>query len=178
MTGDTGSGAGEPDVVQRMRPAREDLLLGALLVVVTFATFLPVLDAGYIWDDDGYLTHNSLIHANDGLQRIWLTTEAKDYYPLLYTSFWFQWRMWGDDPMPYHLLNLVQHLIASLLLWPFLPEKISELWQRTGCGHYADALQDRGSGDFEQWRQWGLSKPGTEMHKGDPLFPRFQPAKA
>jgi tetratricopeptide (TPR) repeat protein len=103
--------------VQRMRPAREDLLLGALLVVVTFATFLPVLDAGFIWDDDGYLTHNSLIHANDGLQRIWLTTEAKDYYPLIYTSFWFQWRMWGEDPMPYHLLNLVQHLIASLLLW-------------------------------------------------------------
>jgi len=77
------------------------------------------------------------------------------------------------------LYNCAESLrVASLLLWPFLPEKIEELWRRTGCSYYADALADRGQGDFEQWRQWGQSKPGTEIQKGDPLFPRFQTAKA
>jgi tetratricopeptide (TPR) repeat protein len=99
-----------------MRRSR-DLLLGAMLVALTFAAFLPVLGAGFIWDDDGLLTRNPLIRANDGLERIWLTTEAKDYYPLFFTSFWIQWRLWGEDPMPYHALNVVQHAIASLLLW-------------------------------------------------------------
>jgi tetratricopeptide (TPR) repeat protein len=103
--------------VRRVRPAPGDLLLGALLVVVTFAAYLPVLDAGFLWDDDGYLTSNPLIRASDGLRRIWFTTEAKDYYPLAYTSFWLQWRLWGENPMPYHVLNVVQHAIASLLLW-------------------------------------------------------------
>lgn len=100
-----------------MRPTRGDLLLAAALVAVTLAAYLPVLDAGFIWDDDGYLTRNPLIHANDGLRRIWLTTEAKDYYPLAYTSFWIQWRLWGEAPLPYHVLSVVQHAIASLLLW-------------------------------------------------------------
>ncbi len=106
--------------MRRTWPARGDLLLGALLVAVTFAAFLPVLHAGFIWDDDSYLTHNPLIHASDGLQRIWFTTEAKDYYPLFYTSFWIQWRLWGADPMPYHVLNVALHAVASLLLWQTL----------------------------------------------------------
>jgi methionyl-tRNA synthetase len=77
------------------------------------------------------------------------------------------------------LYNCAESLrVASLMLWPFMPEKVEEMWRRTGCGHYADALADRGRGDFEQWRQWGQSKPGTEVKKGDSLFPRFQSAKA
>ncbi len=77
------------------------------------------------------------------------------------------------------LYNCAESLrVASLLLWPFLPEKVQEMWQRTGCGHYADALADRGGGDLDNWRQWGQSQPGSEIQKGDPLFPRFQPAKA
>jgi methionyl-tRNA synthetase len=76
------------------------------------------------------------------------------------------------------LYNCAEMLrVASLLLWPFLPERVEEMWRRTGCGRYADALADRGAGDLDNWRQWGGGKPGTEIQKGDPLFPRFQPAK-
>ena len=77
------------------------------------------------------------------------------------------------------LYNCAESLrVASLLLWPFLPEKVQAMWQRTGCGHYGEVLADSGTGDLDQWRQWGQCKPGTEIQKGDPLFPRFQPAKA
>ena len=77
------------------------------------------------------------------------------------------------------LFNCAELLrIASLLLWPFLPEKVAELWHRSGFGPYAQALSDRGVGDLDNWLQWGQSKPGTELTKGDPLFPRYQPPKS
>ncbi len=77
------------------------------------------------------------------------------------------------------LYNCAEMLrVASLLLWPFLPEKVEEMWRRTGCGRYAEALADRGPGDLDNWRRFGGGMPGTEIQKGDPLFPRYQPPKA
>ena len=76
------------------------------------------------------------------------------------------------------LYNCAEALrVASLMLWPFLPEKVEQMWQRVGLEAYAEALADKGKGDFEQWRRWGQSRPGTEVQKGDPLFPRYQPPK-
>ncbi len=76
------------------------------------------------------------------------------------------------------LYNCAEMLrVASLMLWPFLPGKVEELWRRIGCGQYAEAMANHGRGDFDAWRQWGGSRPGTELVKGDPLFPRYQARK-
>ncbi|MCC7193893.1 MAG: methionine--tRNA ligase [Phycisphaeraceae bacterium] len=76
------------------------------------------------------------------------------------------------------LYNCAEALrIASLLLWPVIPGKVEELWRRIGCGHYADALADKGRGQLAQWTQWGVLQPGTPITAGDPLFPRYQPPK-
>ena len=76
------------------------------------------------------------------------------------------------------LFNCAEQLrIASLLLWPFLPEKVEDFWRCSGKGPYAQALADEGKGDLDTWLEWGLSQPGTELTKGDPLFPRHQPPK-
>ncbi len=64
--------------------------------------------------------------------------------------------------------------IASLLLWPVLPEKMEEVWRRTGGEAYAAAVAERGRGSFDEWTAWGLLKPGTPIAKGEALFPRFQ----
>ena len=77
------------------------------------------------------------------------------------------------------LYNCTEALrIASLLLWPFAPTKIEELWRRLGCGHYADALADRGRGKFAEWATRGRLQPGTSIRAGEPLFPRYQPEKS
>ncbi len=62
--------------------------------------------------------------------------------------------------------------IASLCLWPVMPEKTAEIWDRLGCGRYAEVLANNGSGDFETWAQWGQLKPGTKIKQGEALFPR------
>jgi methionyl-tRNA synthetase len=64
--------------------------------------------------------------------------------------------------------------IASLLLWPMLPQKMEELWRRLGCTEYATRLADRGRGDLDAWTRWGGLQPGTPVEQGSPLFPRYQ----
>ncbi|MEM9346496.1 MAG: methionine--tRNA ligase [Planctomycetota bacterium] len=67
--------------------------------------------------------------------------------------------------------------IASVLLWPFIPDKCEAFWHRIGFGHYADQLKDNGKGDLEAWVKWGQLEPGTPIEKGDALFPRYQVEK-
>ncbi len=95
--------------------------LGALVIAAaTAAVYWPALSGKFILDDDRYLTNNRLISSPDGLYRIWCTQELIDYWPLTYTSFWFEWRLWGTTPLGYHLTNLVLHVATCLLLWTVL----------------------------------------------------------
>ena len=87
-----------------MRRSR-DLLLGAMIVALTFAAFLPVLGAGFIWDDDGLLTRNPLIRANDGLERIWLTMKAR----------WFNNHVCRDRPA---LIERLDQAILDVIAYP------------------------------------------------------------
>jgi methionyl-tRNA synthetase len=73
------------------------------------------------------------------------------------------------------LYNCAEALrIASVLLWPFIPDACEAFWSRIGCSAYAEALK-QGKGDLNAWVQWGQLKPGTPIDKGDALFPRYQP---
>lgn len=68
--------------------------------------------------------------------------------------------------------------IASVLLWPFVPDACEIFWQRIGCGAYADMLADNGSGHWEQLTTWGQLQPGTPIEKGAALFPRYDVERA
>lgn len=73
------------------------------------------------------------------------------------------------------LYNCIEALrIASILLWPFIPDACETFWKRIGCGHYAEALANNGRGQLDQWTAWGRLQPGTPIEKGDALFPRHQ----
>ena len=76
------------------------------------------------------------------------------------------------------LYNCIEALrIASVLLWPFIPDACEKFWSRIGCGAYSEALKDGDRGNLERWVQWGQLQPGTPIEKGDPLFPRYQVEK-
>jgi methionyl-tRNA synthetase len=68
--------------------------------------------------------------------------------------------------------------VASLLLWPFVPDACEAFWGRIGCGLYAEALADRGCGDLHQWARWEQLGQGKPVQKGPALFPRYDAAKA
>src|SRR5215468_370232 len=76
------------------------IILGCLvLVAATILTYQPVWHAGYIWDDDVYVTENKLLAAPDGLRRIWFSQESpSQYFPLTYTTFRADYALWGLNP--------------------------------------------------------------------------------
>jgi tetratricopeptide (TPR) repeat protein len=94
-----------------------------LLFVVTLGVYLPTLNAGFIWDDDLYITQNPLLRNFAGLIQIWLKPAATpQYYPLAYTSFWLEYQLWGLWPLGYHLNNILLHASNAILLWLILHE--------------------------------------------------------
>jgi Flp pilus assembly protein TadD len=96
-------------------------LLGALLALATILAYLPAWHAGFIWDDDSYLTDNLTLRSLSGLRQIWCSlTATPQYYPLVFTSFWLEHHLWGLNPLGYHIVNVLLHTLAALLLWRVL----------------------------------------------------------
>lgn len=78
--------------------------------------YLPAVWAGFVFDDWILLVQHPIIHAADGLHRIWCTAEAPDYYPVAWSALWLQWHLWGASPANYHIVNLILHALNALLL--------------------------------------------------------------
>ena len=78
--------------------------------------YLPVWQAGFIWDDDSHLTSNPCIVGPLGFSAIW-TSAAGYYFPLTTTTFWLLHALCGLNPLPYHLANVLLHGANAVLLW-------------------------------------------------------------
>ncbi len=87
------------------------------ILLVTFVAYIPALRGGFVFDDDVLITDNSLIHASNGLHRIWFTAEAQDYYPLTESLWWLEWRAWGRHAAGYHVVNVLLHAANAVLVW-------------------------------------------------------------
>lgn len=98
------------------------LMLGLLVLLIAgVAAYWPALGAGYIWDDDSYLTQNPIITDPAGLSKIWSSlTSTPQFYPLVFSSFWIEHRLWGFEPLGYHAVNVAVHALTSFLVWVIL----------------------------------------------------------
>ncbi|MGH7994798.1 MAG: tetratricopeptide repeat protein [Opitutaceae bacterium] len=97
------------------RPAARPIAEFAVIVFATFASYWPALRAGFIWDDNAHVTAPAL-RSLHGLWRIWFHLGAtQQYYPVLYSAFWLEHRLWGDAAFGYHLLNIGLHAAAAVL---------------------------------------------------------------
>ena len=92
---------------------------GFVLVAITVLVYLPVLHAGFIWDDNEHLTGNACIVGPLGFKDIWTASQSY-YYPLVLTSFWILHQFVGLNPLPYHLFTVFMHAGSAVLLWRVL----------------------------------------------------------
>jgi tetratricopeptide (TPR) repeat protein len=95
------------------------LVLGAgLILLATLLVYIPAMQSGFIWDDDRYVTENPTLRSLEGLTHTWLKPSSNpQYYPLVFTSFWLEYRLWGLNPAGYHVVNVLLHALNALLLW-------------------------------------------------------------
>lgn len=101
------------------------LQLAILLVLITVIVYLPVIMfGGFIWDDDRAVIENTLLKNGKGLVSLWfhpsLNINEYHYWPLVYTVFWFEYHLFGLNPIGYHLVNVLFHSLNAILLWMLL----------------------------------------------------------
>ncbi len=93
----------------------------ALIVALVLVCYAPALHGGFLWDDNDHISENRALRDVSGLRDIWLKRGATpQYYPLTFTAFWIGYRLWGLDPLGYHLLNAGMHALVAILLWRML----------------------------------------------------------
>ncbi|MBI2826507.1 MAG: tetratricopeptide repeat protein [Planctomycetia bacterium] len=96
------------------RPA----LAGALLVAMALVAYLPVVRDQFIWDDEQYVLKNPTLTSAEGLWHIWFNPQSlPQYYPLVHTTYWIEYHLWGYAPLGYHLVNLFLHATSAVLVW-------------------------------------------------------------
>jgi tetratricopeptide (TPR) repeat protein len=105
-----------------MTPARATLswkecaIGGAVIFGLLLLAYAPALHGSLLWDDPAHVTRMDL-RSWDGLRRIWTDVHAtQQYYPVLHSAFWIEHRIWGDHTLGYHLINLVWHALAAVLM--------------------------------------------------------------
>ena len=82
-----------------------------------------MLWGGFIWDDNTYVKVDP-VRDISGLWQIWFSPSALEeeghYWPITYTTFWVEHKLWGFAPTGYHIVNVLLHLANTLLVWHLL----------------------------------------------------------
>lgn len=107
---------------------RENLFFLVLLGLLAVTSYLPALWGEFVWDDF-LLMKLEAVSRWGGIWQIWFDPVAAyvhrdavegHYWPLLYTTFWLEHKLWGFNPLGYHAVNLLLHFVNTALLWHLL----------------------------------------------------------
>ncbi len=102
---------------------RAVVLLGLGLGLLVAVSYYPAVLGGFVWDDRAF-TEAAPVREPSGLRHIWFSPSEIQgeghYWPLTYTTFWLDHRLWGFAPAGFHAVNLLLHFANVLLLWRLL----------------------------------------------------------
>ncbi len=104
--------------------SRQDVLAFVALGLLVIVSYLPaMLWGGFVWDDNTYIKVDPVREVS-GLWQIWFSPSElgieDHYWPITYTTFWLEHKLWGFAPEGYHIVNVLLHLANTLLLWHLL----------------------------------------------------------
>ena len=102
----------------------------AIYAVLAFTAliYIRALFNGFVnLDDDAYLFDNPFIRnfSLQGISAIFSNFYEANYHPLTTLTYLFEYRIYGLNPLPYHALNVLLHLVNIMLVYK-LVEKLSE----------------------------------------------------
>jgi tetratricopeptide (TPR) repeat protein len=109
-----------------LNPNLNKWLIISIILLLTFVAYFPSLQNGMLktWDDQAYVTNNTLIKNLDGTSIIKIFKEDRglyaNYHPLTTLSLAVNYHFSKDKPFGYHLTNLILHLFNTFLVFLFI----------------------------------------------------------
>lgn len=126
-----------PTIVAKQDSSRKfgqnEAFIILFFLVVTSVCYWPALGGDFMstWDDNMYIRDNTLIRSLSpmAVKQIFTSQVGGSYVPLTLISFAVEFKIWGLNPLPYHVTNLVLHLLITFLVYRLLRKlKISALY--------------------------------------------------
>lgn len=113
------------ELVTPVKRARLHFLMGLLLVLAVLIVYWPVYRGGFVWDDLLLIKRNPIVSRTAGVKSVWFQGD----FPLSTIMFWLQWQLWQDNPIGYHIVNVLLHAFNCVLVWRILMRlKVPGAW--------------------------------------------------
>lgn len=103
--------------------SQQKFLIPLIIILVTLITFTNTLLNGFVYDDITIVQNNTSINALSKIPDLFLQSyfgkdnNAGTYRPLTTLSFALNYAINGLEPYGYHLVNIIVHIINSLLVY-------------------------------------------------------------
>ena len=98
-------------------PFKASYLYIALICILFPLVFAKLFSAGFVsWDDAEYVLDNKDVH-DFNLKALFTKFYVGNYHPLSMLSYAVNWKLFGKDPLGYHVENMVWHLLNTILVF-------------------------------------------------------------
>jgi protein O-mannosyl-transferase len=112
---------------------RTVLLISLFLLILTCGVYLQVKDHQFInYDDTDYVVSNAHIRSGftqPAIRWAFTTTYFSNWHPLTWLSYMLDYRLFGLKAGGYHLVNLLFHVLNTLLLFYILNRMTHAIWR-------------------------------------------------
>ena len=111
------------------------VLICLALAILTVITFWSLKDCGFInLDDNGYVYENAYVQSGLNANSIGqafsseLMEKSSNWHPITWLSLRLDYQFFGLNPSGYHLINLLFHVMNTILLFLILRRMTKTLW--------------------------------------------------
>jgi len=112
---------------------RIDILFSLFLVVAIIAVYWQIAEHDFInFDDDIYVFNNFHVRAGltyESIKWAFTFTDIAYWHPLTWISHMLDCQLFGLNPGMHHLMNLIFHILNSLLLFLVFKQMTGALWR-------------------------------------------------
>jgi tetratricopeptide (TPR) repeat protein len=106
---------------QKIHVIENPRILALLIIVLTCLAFYPSMKNDFIftWDDNAYVTANPIVQSLNlqSLKHMFTKQVNGTYVPLPLLTYSIEYTLFGIHPLPYHITNLIIHLLCTLLVF-------------------------------------------------------------
>ena len=114
--------AGQADETTQKKINFRTCIAICFIVIITFIVFFPSFKCGFTnWDDEDYVTKNSLVVSNFiHVKEIFKTPVLLNYHPITMLTFALNYQFGKLNPVGYHLWNVLLHVLNTILVFVFI----------------------------------------------------------